>query len=670
MTMSLIGRRLGNYDIQSQIGEGGMGAVYLGMHPSIGKRVAIKVLHEELASKADVVQRFFNEAKAVNDISHPNIVDIIDFGETTFDGSSFKYIIMEFLDGESLASRMRREGVTIRESITVLMQCASALAASHSKGVIHRDLKPENIFLCNRPGDRNYVKLLDFGIAKLTSDSGAALSQKTRTGMVIGTPTYMSPEQCDGKGQIDARADIYALGVMMFELLTGRVPFPGEGFGEVLVAHLTREPDAPRSINPNIPPEIEAIILRCLKKRKEDRFQSMNDMLAALSDPGPHYQAWLAGRPAPVMTGAVNIPTPPPTGAMPMMQNPMGTGAMQAVGMPGQAGRSPSAVWAVVNPNMPPQMQQQMMQQQMMQQQMMQQQMQMMPPMQSGAQQMMPMPPGASPMPTGMMMAPGMGSGMTPALGGDMMPIPGAIAGPRPTTLSGASAEQSGRRRPLNVLIGFVGAVVIGALVIITAKLVGKDRTPAVTPPKDAMVSILLKTDPPDAEVMRSDELDEVGKTPYKFQVKKGSKPIDIKVRLSGYKEETRTINAGEDQTLEINLAKEASSEPAAPVDTGSKPKKGKPPKEPPATDTKPAKAKEPAADVDAKPAKSKEKPAPDVDAKPAKTKEKPAADADAKPAKGKEKPAADADAKPAKGKGKGKGKDKDNGDGILTPVF
>jgi len=314
--MSLIGKRLGNYDIQGKLGEGGMGIVYMGVHPQIGKKVAVKVLHPELSDKADVVTRFFNEAKAVNDINHPNIVDIIDFGEATVDGTTFKYIMMEFLDGESLSARMRREGVTIRESVSILAQCCSALAASHAKGVVHRDLKPENIFLVNRPSDRNYVKLLDFGIAKLTTEDGA-MSQKTRTGMVIGTPTYMSPEQCDGKGNIDHRADIYALGVVMYELLTGKVPFPGEGFGEVLVAHLTREPDAPRSINPNIPPEIEAIILRCLKKRKEDRFQSMNDMLAAMSDPGPHYQAWLAGRPAPQVSGPVNVPTPPPTAPMP-----------------------------------------------------------------------------------------------------------------------------------------------------------------------------------------------------------------------------------------------------------------------------------------------------------------------------------------------------------------
>ena len=289
----------------------------------------------------------------------------------------------------------------------------------------------------------------------------------------------------------------------------------------------------------------------------------------------------------------------------------------------------------------------------------------MMQPMGTGAQPILPMMPGAGPVPTGMMMAPG----MTPGMPGDMMPIPGAIGGPRATTLSGASAEQSGRRRPLNVLVGFIGAVVIGALVVVGARVVSKDHGATPTPVKDTMVSILLKTDPVDAEVLRSDELEEVGKTPYRFQVKKGGKPIDVKVRLSGYKEETRTITPREDQTLELTLTKEAPSEPPPPVDTGSKPKKGKPVKEPTAAETKPAKAKEPAADAETKPAKGKEKPAADAEAKPAKGKEKPVADAEAKPAKGKEKPAApDGDAKGAKGK-KGK-KDKGDGDGVIRPIF
>src|SRR5512142_1395883 len=167
--MSMIGTRVGNYEIKEKLGEGGMGAVYLGEHPLIGKRVAVKVLLEELAAKEDIVQRFFNEAMAVNDIGHQNIVDIVDFGKMKNDhGGDVVYFIMEFLDGESLAARLRRTGLNFKETIHVMEQCCSALAASHAKGIVHRDLKPENLYLCPRGGDKNFVKLLDFGIAKLT----------------------------------------------------------------------------------------------------------------------------------------------------------------------------------------------------------------------------------------------------------------------------------------------------------------------------------------------------------------------------------------------------------------------------------------------------------------------------------------------------------------------
>ncbi len=286
--MSLIGKSVGNYAIKAKLGEGGMGAVYLGEHPLIGKRVAIKVLLEELSSKEDIVQRFFNEAKAVNDIGHQNIVDIVDFGKMKNDagGADIVYFIMEFLDGESLAARLRRTGLSFKETIHVMQQCCSALAASHAKGIVHRDLKPENIYLCPRGGDKNFIKILDFGIAKLTGDTGQ--SHKTRTGLVIGTPTYMSPEQCEGKGLIDHRSDVYSLGVVMYELLTGRVPFPGEGFGEILVAHLTKVPEPPHTLNPDITPELEAIVLHSIEKDRNRRFQSMAEFEAAVTDPAAH----------------------------------------------------------------------------------------------------------------------------------------------------------------------------------------------------------------------------------------------------------------------------------------------------------------------------------------------------------------------------------------------
>ena len=591
MTMSLVGKRLGNYDIQAKIGEGGMGLVYLGIHPQIGKKVAVKVLHEELCSKADVVARFFNEAKAVNDISHPNIVDIIDFGETMFDGAICKYIIMEFLDGESLAARMRREGVTIRESLHIIAQCASALAASHAKGVVHRDLKPENVYLCTRPGDRNYTKLLDFGIAKLTAEGSGPLSQHTRTGMVIGTPTYMSPEQCDGKGNIDNRADIYALGVMMYELLSGRVPFPGDGFGEVLVAHLTREPEPPSTINNNIPPELEAIVMRCLRKKKEERFQSMNDLIAAVFEPGPHYQTFLRGEPAPL--AGPNVPQVSaggsmllsaqaiqaalaasqggaPTPMMPMGGGPMASGAVSALSSPPGAMGAPqglSAAWGALNG---PQ----------------------------AGQSMMPsgptaLPPGPQPMmnpSSGTPVAQGLrmsGSGPT-AAPVDMMPIGGALSGPRPTTLQGASGEASSRRRPLNVMIGFASAIVFGVLAVVTVRLVTRP-TPTVSAAVIERVQIVIKSTPDRADVYRSDEGNKpAGHTPYTFLVKKGAGPIDLKLKLPGYKEEARKVDPTADRLVEVELNKlpPETVEPTPTTTTSvpaTKPKKKEPkePKEP-----------------------------------------------------------------------------------------
>jgi serine/threonine-protein kinase len=279
----LIGKKVGNYEIKSKLGEGGMGAVYLGEHPLIGKRVAIKVLLEEFASNEVVVSRFFNEAKAVNDIGHANIVDIIDFGKVpTEDGSGqMVYFVMELLSGESLADRIKRQPLSPAETRHVIEQCCDALNASHAKGIVHRDLKPDNIYLTIRGQDKAFVKILDFGIAKLTGAGGA--NSKTQTGTVIGTPHYMSPEQCAGKGQIDHRSDIYSLGCVMYELATGHLPFPGEGFGDILVAHLVREPPKPSEVKPDIDPGLEQVILKAMVKDREQRYQSMAEMQSAVS---------------------------------------------------------------------------------------------------------------------------------------------------------------------------------------------------------------------------------------------------------------------------------------------------------------------------------------------------------------------------------------------------
>ncbi len=280
----MIGTRVGNYEIKEKLGEGGMGAVYMGEHPLIGKRVAVKVLLDELVANETLVTRFFNEAKAANDIRHQNIVDIVDFGKLDKDGGGhIVYLVMELLEGQSLATRLDTRRLTFDETRHILQQCCSGLAASHAKGIIHRDLKPDNLFLLKRGGDENFVKILDFGIAKLTAT--ASTNAKTRTGTLIGTPAYMSPEQCAGRGNIDARSDVYALGIVMYEMLTGHVPFKGEGFGDIVVAHLTEAAKPPSALRPDVPPELDAIVMKAIEKEVDGRFQSMEEFGVALSDP-------------------------------------------------------------------------------------------------------------------------------------------------------------------------------------------------------------------------------------------------------------------------------------------------------------------------------------------------------------------------------------------------
>lgn len=285
----IIGQTIGNYLVTQKLGEGGMGAVYLAEHPHIGKKVALKVLHSEFASNPEVVSRFFHEAKAVNDIQHPNIVDIIDYGVLQHGNDRLVYFIMEYLAGSTLSHLIRAEAPLPPErAFAIGLQVADALAASHRCQIVHRDLKPDNIILGQRGRERDFVKLLDFGIAKLTGDQPG--SRRTRTGIVMGTPAYMSPEQCDGRGQVDHRTDIYALGIVLYEMLTGRVPFLGEGYGEILVQHLTQPPTRPSQFRV-LPPHVEAVVLKALEKRPELRYPTMEDMMRALADPVGYVEA-------------------------------------------------------------------------------------------------------------------------------------------------------------------------------------------------------------------------------------------------------------------------------------------------------------------------------------------------------------------------------------------
>jgi eukaryotic-like serine/threonine-protein kinase len=218
----LIGVDVGGYVIDGELGHGGMGIVFSATHPVIGKRAAIKVLKPSLSNNPATVERFVQEARSVNQIGHPNIVDIFAFGKLP-DGRS--YLVMDLLEGESLRRRVKRGALTVAEATHVLDEVASALMAAHDKGFIHRDLKPDNVFLVARAeGGRTECKLLDFGLAKLLPNATTERAFRTATGAQLGTPDYMSPEQLQGAGGVDTRTDIYALGVVAFEVLVGERP--------------------------------------------------------------------------------------------------------------------------------------------------------------------------------------------------------------------------------------------------------------------------------------------------------------------------------------------------------------------------------------------------------------------------------------------------------------
>ena len=275
----MIGTIVGSYQITSVLSAGGMGTVYGAKHNLIGRMAAVKILHPEYSTNRDIVNRFFNEARATSSIAHPGIVEIFDFGYLE-DGKA--YLVMEFLDGEPLSYRIRRGRMEEARLAFLLRSACGALAAAHAKGIVHRDLKPDNIYIVRDPdnpyGER--TKLLDFGIAKLT-DIGMA-GTATKTGAVMGTPTYMSPEQCRGTGDVDARADIYSMGCVLYELVAGRPPFTQQGAGELIGAHLYATPEPPGKFA-TVSPGLEAMIMRCLAKDPAARPQTAAELGSELA---------------------------------------------------------------------------------------------------------------------------------------------------------------------------------------------------------------------------------------------------------------------------------------------------------------------------------------------------------------------------------------------------
>jgi serine/threonine protein kinase len=283
----MVGSRIGKYRLVRQLGEGGMGVVYEAVREDIAARAAIKVLRREYTSNPELAGRFFNEARAANLIPHPGIVRIFDYG-TEPDGLA--YLAMEFLDGESLWKRMERNRrMPLPEALRIGRQMASALAAAHEKQIVHRDLKPDNIFLVpdsEAPGGER-IKLLDFGIAKMADEYRGAV--RTQLNYIMGTPAYMSPEQCRGSKGIGAPVDVYSLGVILFEMLAGRAPFVAAEPGDYLAMHMLQPPPRLSDFVPNLPVPLIEIVLRMLAKEPSERptMAQVADMLRRLLWAGP-----------------------------------------------------------------------------------------------------------------------------------------------------------------------------------------------------------------------------------------------------------------------------------------------------------------------------------------------------------------------------------------------
>lgn len=279
----LIGQTLaGKYRIEEHMSDGGMGAVYRATHVLMDKTVAIKVLHPSLAADDNIVARFTREAKAASRISHPHALNVTDFGESE---AGVVFLVMEYLRGETLKEIIRRNGPMPLERVAeIVRQVGGALNAAHAEGVVHRDLKSDNIMLDEIGVNQDWAKVLDFGIAKIQEPEGHTDPALTAPNLVIGTPQYMSPEQCSHSSNIDARSDIYSFGIIIYEMLTGHVPFTGDSPTAIMMKQIQDEPPSVLTERPDLPPAVGTIIARALSKKPEDRFDSAGELAEALAD--------------------------------------------------------------------------------------------------------------------------------------------------------------------------------------------------------------------------------------------------------------------------------------------------------------------------------------------------------------------------------------------------
>jgi eukaryotic-like serine/threonine-protein kinase len=457
----VIGTTAGAYRILDVVSVGGMGTVYRAEHTLIGRTAAVKVLHPEMSSSRDIVNRFFNEAKATTSIKHPGIVEIYDFGYLE---SGHAYLVMEFLEGETMAARNKTRGaVSEGEAAALLRGVCSALSAAHAKGIVHRDLKPDNIFLVPDPDAPLGVrpKLLDFGIAKLT-DVGLAGSA-TKTGAVMGTPTYMSPEQCKGTGDVDHRADLYSIGCMFYELVCNRPPFIERGAGELIGAHLFVQPDPPSRYAQGLSQESEALIMSLLAKQAAQRPQSAVELMQRFASIAQRTgfgssTSW-ESRPSVANVVAQSGPS----AATQFAGNHTPSGLHTPHGMPTPHG-GPQTHGGYATPSYSPA-------------------------------------PGTAPVPNYTpMISYGTGPGTQP----------GQPTAEKPTTLSGAASQSSGAKKSSGKwLIGAAAVVVIGGVVAIAAVMGGGDKaddTKAMTQPEDKGATDNAATDKAAADKAAADK--------------------------------------------------------------------------------------------------------------------------------------------------------------------
>jgi tRNA A-37 threonylcarbamoyl transferase component Bud32 len=518
-TLIMTLERIGPYRIVRLLGKGGMGAVYEGVHEAIERRVAIKVLHAELARRQDIAMRFVNEARAVNRIEHPGLVQVTDHGQLP-DGMA--YIVMEFLKGETLGQRVKRQGgrLSIPEVIRLGRQVASALAAAHEKDIVHRDLKPDNIMIVPNSdvAGGEQIKVLDFGIAKLTELQSGDSEAHTRADALLGTPRYMSPEQCRGGGHTDSKSDVYSLGVILYELLAGAAPFLGNSHGELIVAHMMHQPPPlAERVDAGTPDQLVQLVMRMLLKDKETR-PTMRQVVVELDRLGGFMSGVFGAVPlGPGMPGV--------SGQLGLVMQQSGPGSLPGTGSLAGAPGYPSqpGVAGASLPSQPGQIALSM---------------------------------GSLPGTTGPGSLPGQG--------------PSSPAG---STLGLASGQVPPRPRwPIAVALGSVlGAVGVGVVLLMTLSKPPpmpppppppqKIEQPAAPAPAKKNVRWVLNSQPAGAMVIRQRDGQILGVTPLTLNNPMAEGTESVRLVLQGYAEESLSLDMGKDAEQRVELRQKKTRE-------------------------------------------------------------------------------------------------------------